>query len=443
MSKSLKKILSLLLALVLLSTSLAAGISVYGEDEIVINSINFPDEEFEKYVRTLDKDASGSLSAQERNLSFMSITGYSILNGNVKMKNLKGIEFFASSLKTLRCSNLGLESLDVSALTNLTALSCMSNDLTALDVSNNVNLLQLDCTSNKLESLTFGNNTKLYELYCSVNKLTTIDVSKLTALADFKCAQNELIRLDVSYNTLLADFNCTNNHLRSLDLSRNTALVEISSANISNQTVSAEATLNNNAILVEFDIDFPSNVTSTSLDRNGNLAYSTKYFYPPDLDSIADGITYHYSVSNPEVEDMEVQVDVTRNFYQVKYYTDSNMTNLIDTQFVNSNGSATPPAIPDLPTCKALDRWSEDVSNVTADMNVYPILKDAHAYKLINFADGIATISCENCKDQYTVVFKDCINAQTGDSNYCEYIDVVHDGYINAKDFAELEKMFR
>lgn len=440
MNKQLKKTLSLLLALVLLSASLAAGFSAYGVENIIINETNFPDENFRKYVQTLDTDGNGSLSAQERNISFMSLTGYSVANNGAKMQNLTGIEYFASSLTTLRCANLDLESLDVSALNNLTSLSCMSNKLTSLDVSNNTKLTFLDCTDNQIETIKLGTNPNLQTLYCSINKLTLLHLTAVQGLLDFKCDQNELTTLNVSNNVLLQNFDCRGNHLSSLNLSKNTALVDVSSSSISDQTVSAEAFFSDSQIFVPFTVDNPSNIISSSLDKEGSPAYNTDRFYADDLSSIANGITYHYSVGNANIEDMEVKVDVTRNFCQVNYYTDSDMTTLIATKYANKNTAAPQPDIPSAPQCKAFASWSGDVTNVTEDMNVYPTYKDAHSYALTNFENDIATITCKVCSNSYTVAFKDCINAKSTDSNYCPYLDVVQDGVINAKDYSKLLK---
>jgi len=443
MNKQLKKTLSLLLALILLSASLAAGFSAYSAENVVIDIVNFPDDNFRDYIRTFDTNENNFLSSQERNQSLMSITGYAVQHGNIKMKNLKGIEHFAASLTTLRCSNLDLESLDVSALYNLTSLSCMANNLTSLDVSKNSRLTFLDCTDNQIDTLVLGTNERLDTLYCSINKLTGLNVSGLPGLVDFKCDQNKLTTLNVSDNVLLQDFYCKDNHLRSLDLSKNTALADISSSNISDQTVSAEASFSNTQIFVPFTVDNPSNIISSSLDKEGSPAYNTDRFYVDDLNSIANGITYHYSVGNADIEDMEVKVDVTRNFYQVNYYTDSDMATLIATKYANKNSSAPQPDIPSAAQCKAFDSWSGDVTNVTEDMNVYPIYKDTHSYALTKFENDIATITCKVCSHSYTVAFKDCINAKSADSNYCPYLDVVQDGVINAKDYAKLIKAWK
>lgn len=440
MNKRFKKLLSLLLALTLSASSTAMGITAFGVDEVEINSVNFPDENFEAYVRTFDKDNSNSLSVQERNVGFMSISGYATLNGGIKMKNLKGIEFFADSLHTLRCANLELESLDVSALYNLTALTCMSNNLTELDVSHNEKLITLNCMSNNLTKLTLGATRNLQTLHCSVNKLESIDVSANEALIDFKCDQNELTSLDVSKNVLLEDFNCMCNHLSSLDLSKNTALIDISAANIGEQTLTAKANATQTLITVPFTVDNPSAVIYSSLDKDDTPAYQTDRFCTDLISKIDEGITYHYSVGNELVEYMEAHIDVTRDFYCVKFYSDSEMTQPIAEKYAYANGSVSNPD--NMPTmqCMAVDKWSEDISNVTSDLSVYPIWKEAHAYSLFFFENNIATIKCNTCGNTYNVAFKDCINSKSTDDNFCPYIDVVKDGFINAKDYAKLIK---
>lgn len=441
MNSRIKKYLSLSLSIIILLGCISFSFTAFGDDLIAVDSSNFSDPNFRSMISDrYDSNRDGYLSAAERNVSLMSIPG--MTDDNDSIKTLKGIEYFADSLSVLRCGAVNLEEIDTSALVNLTSLTCMGNKLTSLDVSKNSKLVSLNCSSNLLTSLTLGSLSSLSMLHCYANSLTSIDVSPLVNLTDFRCDQNELTVLDVSNNTLLQEFTCSANHLICLDLSKNTALESVVGPAIGEQTTTAQAKLNGVQIYIPFPVDNYSCVTSTSLDDGDFFGYMFDRFIAYDVRNIDGGVDYTYSTGLANSEDMSVHVDVSRDFFQVSFYTAEDMTELIDVSFVEAGDSARVPELPQIPACKAFDSWSADVTNVTADMQVYIIWRDNHSYALSDFKDDVATISCTVCGDSFTVLFSECINANEADDNYCEYIDVVADGYINAKDFAKLIKMF-
>lgn len=442
MNKSFKKILSLLLSLSILSGCFGVGWAVYAIDNIELSETNFADPVFRKMIGdTYDKNSDGFLSAEEIVTvpSFFSVTG--LIDEEKQIKTLKGIEFFADRIETLRCSRVGLEELDVSALYKLTDLTIMSNRLTSLDVSANTNLKTLNCAGNMLETLNLGSVYTITTLYCQTNNLESVDVSNLTDLTNFKCDQNALTSLDVTSNTKLRSFSCSKNHLTSLDLSQNALLGSITDNLIGRQTVDIQAVSDGSVIAVPVAVNNKECVTGSSLDTEETANYSDGRFTAADVADIENGIDYTYSTQNTNSVDMNVHINVVRDFYQVRFYTGASMSIFAGKCFVAANSAASAPEMM-APQCKTLDRWSSDISAVTEDIDVYPIWKDNHTYALANFENGIATISCLNNDDSYTVVFEECINAAVGDDSYCEYIDVVADGYINAKDYAELIKMF-
>ncbi len=112
----------------------------------VINSTNFPDENFRSYVSAeIDNDNNGYLDSDE----IQNSTTIDCSNKNIS--NLKGIEFF-NELKSLSCSDNQLTTLDVSKNTALNYLNCNNNQLTTLDVSNNIELEYLYCIYNFLSA---------------------------------------------------------------------------------------------------------------------------------------------------------------------------------------------------------------------------------------------------------------------------------------------------
>lgn len=440
MFKKSKKYLSLLLVSGIVLSAMWGGLTALADDEVVINETNFSDPIFRQVLsREFDKDASGTLSQSERNISAMSLTGY--LEGYEEIKDLDGIEFFADSLTTLYCGGIGLESLDVSALYKLKSLTCLGNFLTTLDVSKNTALESLDCSNNSLETLVLGVNPNLRTLLCYLNFLENIDLSGVTALETLRCDQNELAALDVSKNTQLASFTCAYNHLTSLDLSANTKLSDLSRYQIGGQAITVTASTDGSAIFIPLSVADDKNVMSVQSSAGTSLSYADSNIRANDISDIDDGVTYNYSVGLSGAESMDVFVSVIRNFYQVTFYGSQEMTDVVDKKFVEPNASVQAPSV-NPPECSKLDSWSADLANITDDISVYPVWTESHSYSVSDFKDNTATISCTQCGTSYTVNFTDCINKTVGDQGYCEYLDVVADGVINAKDYAELTKMF-
>lgn len=438
-----KKLLSVLLALVLAAGTMT-GIVAYAEDLVAINAANFPDATFREVISDYyDDNGDGYLSDDERNISFMSVSGM-IDEETQTIKDLKGVEYF-SNLQILRCGGIGLENLDVTLLFKLTSLSCQGNKLTTLLLTNNSLLENLNCSDNELTTMIFSSNIKLTTLHCYANNLSVLDVSQLINLEDFRCDQNNIGSLNLTSNIKLTSLNCSQNQLTSLDLSKNTLLGEVTDYMIGEQEITLPAVFEDNKIVVDFpDSGLNSaNFISCSLDiYEDGAGFDYRSFTAYDVSEIADGIDYTCYPLLETSENMGVHINITRDFYQVNFYSSEDLSVKLGKSIVQGGGNAEAPVLTDLPQCKALDAWSEDIENVTEDKDVYPVWKDDHSYAVTAFDGDIVTITCSKCAQGYTVSFKTVINAKSGDENYDKYVDVTGDGYINAKDYAKLSKMF-
>lgn len=172
-----------------------------------IDSGNFPDEVFRKYVidhfDKAETDEYLDPSSEGYVVEGMGVNGLGI-------SNLKGIEFFPN-LKNLDCSNNNITHLNLSQNTKLTKLNCQNNQLVQLVVTGCTELTSLDCSQNQLPSLDVSNQTKLQTLNCSNNKLTTLNLENNTNLHSIlDCSDNLLTSLKIktcSYLTVLNVFN--------------------------------------------------------------------------------------------------------------------------------------------------------------------------------------------------------------------------------------------
>ena len=442
-----KKLLSLVLTVAVIAASLTAGIIAYAGSPVAINAINFPDENFRTIVAMeCDEDEDGYLSDSEiSGVTLFSVTGYLYdLDENAKIENLKGIEYF-TNLKTLRCGGIGLTSLDVKKLTLLTWLDCMGNELEELDVSKNTDLRTLNCQSNELTALNVTANTQLTTLSCSINPLTTLDVTHNAALETLQCHQNQLTSLNLSQNTALKSLHCSNNHIKELDLSSNTLLENVTSNRIGDQTIDATATVSDGSAFIEVAFTGSRDrITATSLDyeKNGEqiVAYSGGNFYTDDFAKLVDGVDYEYNTGLDGAEPLTVHINVARDFFIVRYYTNENKTTMIgEAQIVNAGENAVVPSV-SAPQCKAFVSWSDTSTDIHEDKDIYAIWRDNHVFRIVDFGDNTIVMSCQNgCGTEREYLFADMIGAEYGDSNYNEAFDLNQDGYINGRDLAMLK----
>ena len=128
-------------------------------------------------------------------------------------------------LETLDCSdNEAITSLDLSTCTSLEYLACLNTNITSLDLSPCKALERLGCSNTKLTTLSLVNNPALTDLYCNDIGLTSLDLSKSAALKDLRCSGNKLTSLDLSACVALRWLRCENNQLTTLDLTNNQQL---------------------------------------------------------------------------------------------------------------------------------------------------------------------------------------------------------------------------
>ena len=185
-----------------------------------VSEINFPDENFRKFLLSQEYGADGVLTDKE----IADIKSIEIPSLNIQ--NLNGIAFF-TSLVELDCEHNFITYLDMSENVLLEYLKCEECQITTLDVSKNVRLTKLACHSNLLTSLDVSKNIALRDLHCPHNKIASLDVSNNPNLVRLSCSKNQLTSLDVSNNTLLEELYCHNNPLTILDVSNNTRLTDL------------------------------------------------------------------------------------------------------------------------------------------------------------------------------------------------------------------------
>lgn len=214
------RLVSALLTLAMVFTFLPFS-AFAAEGDVIINNTNFPDPAFMKFVEQYDKIKDGVLSTDERNQVHI----LNVEQSNIK--DLTGIKWFPE-LTTLRCSELGLEKLDLSQNKELYTLYCSENNLTQLELSQNTELTYLDCSGNKLTQLNLPVSAKLEKLICYDNQLSALNVNSLSGLTNLSCGKNPLGTLDVSNLEYLNSLACYENGLTTLNVKNNSILKDLS-----------------------------------------------------------------------------------------------------------------------------------------------------------------------------------------------------------------------
>ena len=178
--------------------------------------------------------------------------------------NVSGLD----KLNYINIKNCPLTSLDLTGLTSLTTLYMGETELTSLELSHLTNLTNLECTDCKLQSLNVSGLTNLTSLVCANTQVESLDLRGLTKLESLQCTDNRLTSLDLTdQKECLTTLLCYGNNLGSLELSGLTKLQDLYCYNIG----AASLSLSDLPELTNLDCD-KNQLTSLSLSDLPKLA---------------------------------------------------------------------------------------------------------------------------------------------------------------------------
>ncbi|WP_075344582.1 T9SS type A sorting domain-containing protein [Tenacibaculum agarivorans] len=376
------------------------------EYKLFCTETDVPDDNFEAYLETHnatggvvsvgDPTSMGNGIANDDKVATERIQNIITLNiSNQGITDVTGLEDFASleqlrafdnivtsgsldltansNLTEIYCSDMGLNTVDVSGLTKLVRLEFRNNNLSSIDVSSNSNLNYFNIDGNNftvvnvsantllsdlrirdnvvLNSIDISNNSNLVRLYVGGNSLTALNVSNNTLLENISAGENQLTTINVNgLNNLTDLFLEDMSTLTSLDVTSNTNLEDIgvsstglSVLDLSSLTKLIEVYANNTAIMeLDFsasqDIEYiecqNSQLTSLNL-KNGNNSGSIELYATgnPNLSCI--------QVDDPSASYVSGwEKDVTASFSDDcnwTYVPDDNFENYLETH--DTNGS--------------------------------------------------------------------------------------------------------
>lgn len=437
MQKRVKKILTFLLSVVLVTGCFSGLIYATANDMVEINERNFPNEYWREIVsKEFDSDNDGYLSSSERDVREMFIPGLieEYFDDELLIDDITGIENF-KSIKMLHCGGIGLVKLNVTDLKDLEMLTCQGNNLKELNIIQNQLLRELNCSNNQLTVLDLTYKRSLERVLCDENMIESLSLDlnngQANGLKYLKCANNKISSINVSKSPNLRTLICSGNKLTSIDLSANTQLAGVTTYSIGGHEVDAPAIISEDMFSVRLPLPDASRVTL----RNDDVRYEYGSFVTDDYSEILNGMVYYYATGLASSEPMDVKVNCTKNFYFVEFYTDESMETLYGVSTVNRGQGAVVPQI-ELPNCKFIDSWSDDFNNVTQDMKVYATYYEEHEdEKVVDFSrDSVVTTFCSGCELQKTFKFMKHISAKD-EELFVPLLDQSGDGYINIDDF--------
>ena len=171
--------------------------------------------------------------------------------------NVSGLD----KLNYINIKNCPLTSLDLTGLNSLTTLYVGDTELTSLELSHLTNLSSLECTNCKLQSLNVSGLTNLTWLVCANTQVESLNLRGLTKLNFLQCTDNRLTSLDLTdQKECLTTLRCYGNNLGSLELSGLTKLQYLYCYNIG----AASLTLSDLPALTELNCG-ENQLTSLSL----------------------------------------------------------------------------------------------------------------------------------------------------------------------------------
>lgn len=229
---------------------------------IKIDGTNFPDPNFQEYVRSFDLDHNNYLSQNEAaQVKEIDITQRSDIT------DVTGIQYFPK-LEFLLCDESGVSDLDVSSNQALTRLFCGDTGINSLNVRNNPELERLHCQNTGIDDLDLSGNQKLAQLYCYGTNLQEVNTQNNPALQYIDCKNSPIRQLDFTNNPNLGYIYCSETAIQELDLNGTTKLVELVCYSTSISTLD----LSGQTKLMYLDC-YDTDITSLDLKDNIGLKY--------------------------------------------------------------------------------------------------------------------------------------------------------------------------
>lgn len=172
---------------------------------------------------------------------------------------------FASTLKSLNCSNTGIYTLDTGLCTNLESLNVSNTGISYLSTSNCSKLKELNCSGTNVSMIDVAHANELTSLYVDNTLITSLDLGGKTTLVNFSGAGSQLSSLNIT-GTGITSFDAKGMQNLINLTARNSALISLDVAGTMDYP---------NATLETLDIAGSSNLVTLNVDYCDKLATIT------------------------------------------------------------------------------------------------------------------------------------------------------------------------
>ncbi len=355
------------------------------EYKLFCTETNVPDDNFEAYLETHnatggivpvgDPTSMGNGIANDYKVATERIQNITSLNiSNQGITDVTGLEAFAS-LEQLRAFNNAIASgsLDLTANTNLTEIYCSDMGLNTVDVSGLTKLERVEFRNNNLSSIDVSASLNLTYFNIDGNNFTTVNISGNTLLSDVRIRDNVVLStIDITSNTNLVRLYLGGNSLSTLDVSNNPLLETISAGE--NQL----ATINVNGLNNLTDLFLEDMPTLTSLDVSSNtnledIGVSGTGLSVLDLSSLTKLIEIYANNTAITELDFSASSDLEYVECQNSQLTSLNMKNGNNSGSIELYATGNPNLFciqVDNPSASYLSGWEKDVTaNFSDDCN--------------------------------------------------------------------------
>ena len=273
------------------------GMTSKAADSVALNTNNF-DQDFMKYLQKFDVSGNdGVLSESEisniksidvSEIPYTQLKGLSYFKDSLESLNFNGNKSVGSldltgfsKLKNVTFSGAAIKSITFGTSTTIKSIKCSESGLTSLDVSGCSNLSSLDCNQSvKLATINLSNSLESVDVYGT--SLSKIDTSGLSALKSLDIGFTGIQKIDLANNKALQKFYCNNaTALNSLDLSNHTSLEKVSAdfssvgsmnlsgcANLTEVSVNNGNSSNKKGVLTSIDLTDDTKLSSLNLANN-------------------------------------------------------------------------------------------------------------------------------------------------------------------------------
>lgn len=181
---------------------------------------------------------------------------------------------FASTLKSLNCSNTGIYTLDTGLCTNLESLNVSNTGISYLSTSNCSKLKELNCSGTNVSTIDVAHANELTSLYVDNTPITSLDLGGKTTLVNFSGAGSQVSSLNIT-GTGITSFDAKGMQNLTNLTARNSALISLDASGTMDYPNATLETLDitGSSILTTLNVDYCDKLATINASDSGITAF--------------------------------------------------------------------------------------------------------------------------------------------------------------------------